>query len=59
MKITGFERASSAEFKACSLCHFFSASHDIGNYSALVYVEPGRPGCDFTTVACHIQMEVN
>lgn len=37
-----FTEASSPEFNTCSPCHFPSASNDIGNYSALVWIEPGR-----------------
>lgn len=38
------QRTNPPEFNTCSLCHFLSASHDIGNYSALVWMEPGRRG---------------
>lgn len=43
-KKAAFAGAPSLEFNTCSLCHFLSASHDIGNYSALVRMEPGRLG---------------
>lgn len=36
--------ALSLEFNTWSLCHFLSASHDIGNYSALACTQPGRLG---------------
>lgn len=39
-----FAGVSSLEFNTFSLCHFLSASHDIRNYSALVWIEPGRLG---------------
>lgn len=39
-----FAGVSSLEFNTFSLCHFLSASHDIRNYSALVWIEPSRLG---------------
>lgn len=41
-KKAAFEMTFSLKFNTCSFCHFLSASHGIGNYSALVCMEPGR-----------------
>lgn len=59
-KNAAFAGASPLEFNTWSLCHILSASHDIGNYSALACTVPGRlTGCYSLAAGCHIQIEVN